>query len=48
MALGTSVKIRKGAKDRGQIVISFSSGDEFERLRELLLGHPGQGLKKSG
>jgi ParB family chromosome partitioning protein len=37
MALGAKVKIKKGAKDRGQIVISFSSQQEFERLRELLL-----------
>ena len=37
MALGTAVKIKTGAKNRGQIVISFKGNDEFERLRELLL-----------
>ncbi|QEG21844.1 ParB/RepB/Spo0J family partition protein [Mariniblastus fucicola] len=37
MALGTAVKIKTGAKNRGQIVISFKDNDEFERLRELLL-----------
>jgi len=47
MALGTGVKIKKGAKDRGQIVITFRDGDEFERLRELLLGYPGPNVRKS-
>ncbi len=36
MVLGTGVKIRKGARGRGQIVISFANGTEFERIRELL------------
>ncbi len=47
MALGTGVKIKKGARERGQIVISFKNGDEFERLRELLLGYSGPNLQKS-
>jgi ParB family chromosome partitioning protein len=38
LALGTKVKIKQGARERGQIVISFSNSEEFERLRELLLG----------
>jgi len=42
MALGTAVKIKTGAKNRGQIVISFKGNDEFERLRELLLNGGGQ------
>ena len=42
MALGTAVKIKSGAKNRGQIVISFNGHDEFERLRELLLVGGGQ------
>ena len=37
LALGTAVKIKTGAKNRGQIVISFKGNSEFERLRELLL-----------
>ena len=37
LALGTAVKIKTGAKNRGQIVISFKGNEEFERLRELLL-----------
>ena len=41
MALGTTVKIKTGAKNRGQIVISFKGNEEFERLRELL--HAGSG-----
>jgi ParB family chromosome partitioning protein len=42
MALGTTVKIKAGAKNRGQIVISFKGNEEFERLRELLLTGGGQ------
>lgn len=42
MALGTAVKIKSGAKNRGQIVISFNGNEEFERLRELLLVGGGQ------
>lgn len=41
MALGTAVKIKTGAKNRGQISISFKGNEEFDRLRELLLGMPG-------
>ncbi|MCL4158294.1 UNVERIFIED_CONTAM: hypothetical protein GTU68_039236, partial [Idotea baltica] len=35
-SLGTKVKIKPGAKERGQIVIHYSNHDEFERLRQLL------------
>jgi ParB family transcriptional regulator, chromosome partitioning protein len=38
-ALGTKVDIRQRARGRGQIVIHFTSPDEFERLREHLAGH---------
>jgi ParB family chromosome partitioning protein len=41
LALGTRVKIKSGAKNRGQIVISFSGNEEFERLRELLIAGGG-------
>ena len=41
MALGTRVKIKSGAKNRGQIVISFNGNEEFERLRELLIHQGG-------
>ena len=37
-ALGTGVKIKRGAKEKGQIIISFKNTLEFERLRELLSG----------
>lgn len=38
MALGTKVDIRQSSSGRGQIVIQFNGNDEFERLRQLLLG----------
>ena len=41
MALGTQVKIKTGARNRGQISISFTGNEEFDRLRELLLGLSG-------
>ena len=41
LALGTSVRIKTGAKNRGQLVISFKGNNEFERLRELLLSVDG-------
>ena len=34
--LGTKVEIREGSRGRGQIVIHFRNGDEFERLTELI------------
>jgi ParB family chromosome partitioning protein len=37
-ALGTKVDIKQRARGRGQIVIHFTSHDEFERLREHLAG----------
>jgi ParB family chromosome partitioning protein len=37
-ALGTKVDIRQRARGRGQIVIHFTSHDEFERLRDHLAG----------
>jgi ParB family chromosome partitioning protein len=37
-ALGTKVQIKQGSRQRGQIVIHFSSPGEFERLREILNG----------
>lgn len=37
--LATRVRIRLKAKDKGQIVLSFDSNDEFDRLLELLRGH---------
>ena len=42
IALGTKVKVKTGARNRGQIVITFKDSDEFERLRELLLIGGGQ------
>jgi ParB family chromosome partitioning protein len=38
--LGTQVEIRLRGKDRGQIVIDFSSNDEFERIVETIEGQP--------
>lgn len=38
-ALGTKVDIKQRARGRGQIVIHFTSPEEFERLREHLAGH---------
>jgi ParB family transcriptional regulator, chromosome partitioning protein len=37
-ALGTKVDLKQKAGGRGQIVIHFVSGDEFERIREHLRG----------
>ena len=36
-SLGTKVQIKQGANTRGQIVISYRSPAEFERIRDLLL-----------
>lgn len=36
-ALGTKVEIKQNSSGRGRIVVQFSSEDEFERIRELLL-----------
>ena len=33
-ALGTKVQIKQGARQKGQIVISFTNADEFERFAE--------------
>jgi ParB family chromosome partitioning protein len=38
--LATRVEIRLKSKDRGQIVLSFESNDDFERLLEALRGRP--------
>ena len=37
-SLSTRVEIRVRAKDKGQIVLSFESNDDFERLLEVLRG----------
>jgi len=37
-ALGTKVDLKQKAGGRGQIVIHFASGDEFERIRDHLRG----------
>ncbi|MDX1964607.1 MAG: ParB/RepB/Spo0J family partition protein [Pirellulales bacterium] len=37
-ALGTKIDIRQSARGKGKIVIHFGSADEFERLREYLVG----------
>jgi ParB family chromosome partitioning protein len=39
-ALGTKVEIRQGARGRGKLLVHFSSGDEFERLRQILTAPP--------
>lgn len=38
-ALGTKVQIKPGTKQKGQIVVHYSNHAEFERIREILLGH---------
>lgn len=37
-ALGTRVRILEGRKGAGRIQLSYASGDDFERLKALLLG----------
>jgi ParB family chromosome partitioning protein len=37
VALGTKVEIKQSAKGRGTVVIHFADGDDFDRLRELLV-----------
>ena len=37
--LGTRVEIRLQGKDRGEIIISFASNDEFERIIEAIQGN---------
>ncbi len=37
-ALGTKVQIKQGSRQRGQIVVHFTSPGEFERLRGILTG----------
>ena len=39
-ALGTKVELRQTAKGKGRITIHFASGEEFERLREMLVSQP--------
>jgi ParB family chromosome partitioning protein len=39
-ALGTKVEIRQGARGRGKLVVHFSSGEEFERIRQILTSPP--------
>jgi hypothetical protein len=34
--LGTRVDIRQNARGRGQLVVHFTSREEFDRLRRLL------------
>lgn len=36
-ALGTKVKIKPGARAKGQIVIHYANSEEFERLQEVLV-----------
>ena len=38
ISLGTKVEIRESTRGRGQIIIQFRGGDEFERIQSLLLG----------
>ena len=38
-ALGTKIQIKQGTRQKGQIVIHYSNHAEFERLREMLMGH---------
>ena len=38
-ALGTKIQIKQGTRQKGQIVIHYSNHAEFERLREILMGH---------
>jgi len=42
-ALGTKIQIKQGTRQKGQIVIHYSNHAEFERLRELLMGHVNNG-----
>ena len=36
MALGTKVQIKQGTREKGQIVVHFSTSAEFERIKNLL------------
>ncbi len=36
--MGSRVRIRTEARDRGRVEIPFFSGEDFERIVELLLG----------
>lgn len=36
MALGTKVQIKQGTREKGQIVIHYANGEEFERLKSLM------------
>jgi ParB family chromosome partitioning protein len=37
LAMGTKVELRQSAKGKGKITIHFANGEEFERLRQLLI-----------
>jgi len=39
-ALGTKVEIRGNARGRGKVIIHFTNHEEFDRLRECLIGSP--------
>lgn len=36
MALGTKVQIKQGTREKGQIVIHYANGEEFERIKSLM------------
>lgn len=44
MALGTKVDIKQSSRNRGRIVVHFSSHDEFERIRGILNDTGSDGL----
>jgi ParB family chromosome partitioning protein len=46
VATGTRVDIRQTGKSKGRIVVHFANHDEFERLRSMLLGRPGESGSK--
>lgn len=45
-ALGTKIQIKQGTRQKGQIVIHYSNHAEFERLREVLMGHETSGKSR--
>lgn len=42
-ALGTKIQIKQGTRQKGQIVVHYSNHAEFERLRDILMGHKTNG-----
>lgn len=36
MALGTKVQIKQGTREKGQIVIHYANGEEFERIKAMM------------